>query len=172
LNPGKLTAFDTDIKVPLVVVGPGIAPGSVNDQVTENIDLTPTFEQLTGAEQSAEVDGKSLVPLLHGEQVAWRRLALVEHHGPDEARDDPDRQSVGSGNPPSYEAIRSTTFTYVRYANGQREYYDLAHDPYELDNRAPNLGPARLAELDGWMNSLQACKGAQQCWDAGQPTAY
>jgi N-acetylglucosamine-6-sulfatase len=170
LNPGKLTAFDTDIRVPLIVTGPGIAAGSVNDQVTENIDLAPTFEELAGAGQSAEVDGRSLVPLLHGENPSWRTLALVEHHGPDTALDDPDRQSAVSGNPPSYEAIRSAQFTYVRYANGEREYYDRTKDPDELNNLASRLSPARIAQLDDWMGGLQTCVGAAQCWQAARPS--
>ena len=44
LPSGKQTAFDTDILVPLIVAGPGIAPGSVNPAITENVDLRPTFD--------------------------------------------------------------------------------------------------------------------------------
>ena len=39
LMPGKLTAFDTDIHVPLVIVGPGVPAGQSTDAMTENVDL-------------------------------------------------------------------------------------------------------------------------------------
>jgi N-acetylglucosamine-6-sulfatase len=42
LPPGKLTAFDTDIRVPLVVAGPGVAAGSTSNPVVANKDLAPT----------------------------------------------------------------------------------------------------------------------------------
>ena len=83
LMPGKLTAFDTDIHVPLVVTGPGVAPAHVINEVVENTDLCATFAELAGAGVPATVDGRSLVPFLRGAQVpTWRTLALIEHHGP------------------------------------------------------------------------------------------
>jgi N-acetylglucosamine-6-sulfatase len=170
LKPGKLTAFDTDVRVPLIVAGPGIAAGSVNSDVVENVDLAPTFEQLAGAVPPDTVEGSSLVPLLHGESPPWRSLALVEHHGLDDTPGDPDRQNSSAGNPPTYAAIRSPRFTYVRYVTGEREYYDLARDPYELDNLAATLSPARVRQLDGWLDALHTCVGARPCWQAGRPS--
>jgi arylsulfatase A-like enzyme len=172
LLPGKLTAFDTDVNVPLIVTGPGIAAGSVNNDVVQNVDLAPTFEQLAGATPSPAVEGHSLVPLLHGEQVPWRQFALIEHRGPDVNPHDPDVQTLAEGNPPSYEAIRSPRFTYVRYVTGETEYYDRARDPYELDNLAPSLSTARQQELTGWVNALHNCSNGAQCWQAGQPSSY
>ena len=83
LLPGKMTAYDTDIHVPLIVTGPGVPAGRVINEVAENIDLCPTFEEIGGASIAADVDGRSLLPLLHGQTPAqWRTAALVEHHGP------------------------------------------------------------------------------------------
>ena len=48
LMPGKMTAFDTDIHVPLVVTGPGVAHGRTLDNLVENIDLCPTFAEPAG----------------------------------------------------------------------------------------------------------------------------
>ena len=45
--PGKMTAFDTDIRVPLVIAGPGISAGITTPEIAENIDLYPTFLELT-----------------------------------------------------------------------------------------------------------------------------
>src|SRR5664279_3255973 len=50
LIPGKMTAFDTDINVPLVVTGPGVPSGLELNNIVENIDLNPTFIELSGVE--------------------------------------------------------------------------------------------------------------------------
>ncbi|WP_295662112.1 sulfatase-like hydrolase/transferase, partial [uncultured Nocardioides sp.] len=47
LGRGKGTAYDTDVRVPLLIAGPGIAPGRRQEMVN-NIDLAPTFEDLAG----------------------------------------------------------------------------------------------------------------------------
>ena len=39
LRPGKMTPFDIDIRVPLIIVGPGVAKGQVVDAFAENVDL-------------------------------------------------------------------------------------------------------------------------------------
>ena len=169
LRAGKLTAFESDVRVPLIVAGPGIAAGSTNDDIVQNVDLAPTFEQLAGATPPPSVEGRSLVPLLAGEHPPWRSLALIEHVRPPNTSDDPDKQSYGAGNPPTYQALRSARFTYVRYVNGDREYYDRTRDPAELNNLAPSLTAARIAQLNRWLNALQTRANGAQCWDAGRP---
>ena len=164
LQPGKLTAFDTDIRVPLIVTGPGVAGGRTIAQMTENIDLCPSFEQLAGVPVPASVDGRSLVALLRGRAPSgWRREILVEHHGRVLDTGDPDLPTQGSGNPPSYEAIRTPESLYVEYATGEREYYDLRRDPFELDNIAASLPPARLQALHGALVQVERCHGARAC---------
>ncbi|MGH8861304.1 MAG: sulfatase family protein [Jatrophihabitantaceae bacterium] len=170
LRNGKQTAFDTDIRVPLVITGPGIAPGSTNSDVTENIDLRPTFDEFAAAATPASVDGRSLVPLLHGQRSAWRTLAGIEHHNPPRSGYDPDRQTGLQGIPPTYAAIRSSRWIYVRYVTGDREYYDLSHDPQELHNLGPGLSPRRRVTLDRMLARLVGCHGAAACWAAGRPT--
>jgi N-acetylglucosamine-6-sulfatase len=58
LTWGKMTAFDTDVRVPLVVTGPGIPAGATNPAIAQNVDLCPTFEELAGVGVPAEVDGE------------------------------------------------------------------------------------------------------------------
>jgi arylsulfatase A-like enzyme len=172
LNPGKMTAFDTDIRVPLVAAGPGVHAGTGSTAAVQNIDLAPTFQHLSGAPVPSNVDGHSLVPLLRGGSGdSWRTAGLIEHHGPDTLADDPDLPGANSGNPPSYEAIRTHTYTYVEYVDGSREYYDLAADPLELHNLAGSLGPARLAALHAALAGLVACHDGATCWTAGHVPA-
>jgi N-acetylglucosamine-6-sulfatase len=173
LTPGKMTAYDTDIHVPLVVTGPGVAAG-VRDEVVENTDLCATIAELAGSDIPNSVDGRSLVPLIRGEQVPeWRTLALVEHHGPMNElteRNDPDVPTKRSGNPPSYEAIRARDSVYVEYDDGMREYHDYASDPYELRNGFSTLSPDKKASLHAAVDALRICHGAKACWQAARPT--
>ena len=80
LPGGKGTAYDTDIKVPLFVSGPGIAAGATPQRFAGNVDLAPTLAGLAGVPTASFTDGRSLVPLLKGEATpAWRTRYLVEH---------------------------------------------------------------------------------------------
>jgi N-acetylglucosamine-6-sulfatase len=161
LNPGKQTAFDTDVRVPLVMAGPGVPAGATVAQPAENIDLRPTFDDVTGAATAPDVDGRSLRPLLTGASPAnWRTGALVEHHGPDTDPSDPDYPAKNSGNPPTYAALRTVDFTYVEYADGSKEYYDHRADPDQLHNTVHQLPAAQLAQLHRQLAALVACHHA------------
>jgi arylsulfatase A-like enzyme len=169
LMPGKMTAFDTDIRVPLIATGPGIPAGRTVEDVAENVDLCPTFAELGGAAVPANVDGRSLVPLLRGEPVEnWRTVALVEHRGPHTDRSDPDAPAARSGNPTTYEAIRGRTSVYVEYADGEREYHDLTTDPDELSNTYAALPPERKAALHSTLDAVKNCHDARSCAAAGR----
>ena len=170
LMPGKMTAFDTDIHVPLIVTGPGVPAGRKLDDIVENIDLYPTFLDLAGVASSADVDGHSLAPPLRGQKLAdWRTAALVEHHGPRHEPEDPDAPAVRSGNPPTYEALRTAAALYVEYADGDREYHDLSADPYELRNTFTMLTAEQKSALHAAIAAMQACRGSENCWTAQHP---
>jgi N-acetylglucosamine-6-sulfatase len=165
--PGKMTAFDTDIHVPLVVTGPGVPAGIKINQIAQNIDLCPTFAELGRTAPPATINGHSLVQLLHGETVAdWRDVALIEHHDPKYDPTDPDADSGVVNNPPTYEAIRTATSVYVEYVTGEDEFHDRTTDPYELKNTAAGLSAAEVAKLHGTIAAIQSCTTAAECWTA------
>lgn len=173
LLAGKQTAFDTDINVPLIVVGPGVPAGVTVDQIAENIDLCPTFAEIAGTPPPAKADGHSLLALWHGGTVShWREAALIEHHGPDLAPmdpDDPDNEPAGKGPmPDSYEAIRMQDSVYVEYQNGDTEYYDLTTDPYEMTNTVQSLPAAMVQHFHAVLSAMQTCHGADDCWAASK----
>jgi N-acetylglucosamine-6-sulfatase len=180
LMPGKMTAYDTDIHVPLIVTGPGVPAGRTVDEIVQNIDLCPTFTELGFAAAPPSVDGRSLAPLMSGEKVeGWRTVALVEHRGPIRNLADPDLPDLRyapklaeavrrSGNPTTYEAIRSATALYVEYADGEKEYHDLVNDPDELRNTYASLPDDRKAALHAALDAVQTCRGAAGCQAAEQ----
>ncbi|MEV4642465.1 sulfatase [Actinoplanes sp. NPDC049548] len=164
LTAGKQTAFDHDVHVPLVMAGPGVRKGATVDATVQNIDLRPTFEELGGATPGPAVDGRSLVPLLRdGRAADWRTIGLIEHHGPVDAADDPDKQAPASGNPPTYSTLRGPGFTYVEYEGGATEYYDRTTDPDELVNSAAKLPAERATQLHDALDKLRACRGEGAC---------
>lgn len=164
IEAGKMTAFDTDVVVPLVVTGPQIAPGTTSAAIVQNVDLAPTFEALAGVTPSAQMDGTSIADLLHGRVTdSTAAAALVEHHGPDTDVTDPDYPGPASANPPSYEALRTATYTYVEYDAGGAEYYNRRRDPFELHNIVGELGPNRLASLHHQLVEMGRCHGSEQC---------
>jgi arylsulfatase A-like enzyme len=167
LMPGKMTAFDTDIRVPLIVTGPGVPAGRTSADLVQNIDLRPTLEELAGTQTPATVDGHSFAALLRGENPSdWRTAVLVEHHRPIGGSGvDPDVPN-GDANPPSYEAVRTATALYVEYADGQREYYDTVRDPDELHNTVDQLPPAEPARLHSALVAMTGCHDNTTCWSA------
>jgi arylsulfatase A-like enzyme len=165
--------YEEAIRVPLLARGPGVPAGAVERRPASNIDLAPTFAELAGATPPGFVDGRSLVPLLRGDQAtSWRQAVLVEHRDSDEGAGGAGVAAAGIGgigdeprNPP-FAALRLADRVYVEYATGERELYDLAADPLQLENLAND--PARADEVAGdhaWLDSLRGC-AAQSCRDA------
>jgi arylsulfatase A-like enzyme len=166
LTPGKETAFDTDIHVPLVVSGPGVPAGTTSAALASSIDLGPTFLDVSRVGTDPEADGTSLAAVWHGhDPTDWQQGVLVEHHLRQGVPGDPDLQNARTADPPSYAAVRTTDAIYVRYANGEQEYYDTATDPDELRNLAPTGVPARLQRMLG---ALVSCHGVASCQAASR----
>ncbi|GAB3248210.1 sulfatase family protein [Kineosporia babensis] len=159
---GKMTAFSTDINVPLVVVGPDVPAGAKVDEMAQSIDLRPTFTDVAGTRSPDAVDGTSLVPLWQGGSND-RNFVLVEHRGPNNDPNDPDVDTFRSPNPPNYGALRGDDWLYVEYVTGEKEYYDRAKDPSERHNIAGELSKAELNDLHTKLKTAEACSGFVAC---------
>jgi arylsulfatase A-like enzyme len=68
LPPGKECGYEEDIRVPLIIRGPGVPEGSVEDAVTTHIDLAPTVLKITGSKSRPDFDGTP-IPLGVGDAV-------------------------------------------------------------------------------------------------------
>jgi hypothetical protein len=60
-----------------------------------------------------------------------------------------------------YDAIRTKGWTYVEYGTGERELYDLARDPHQLDNAIGLADPALVAALAERTHALATCAAAE-----------
>lgn len=60
LPPGKECGYDEDIRVPLLVRGPGVPRGRVERAVTTHIDLAPTILQMAGLGPRPDFDGAAI----------------------------------------------------------------------------------------------------------------
>ena len=172
LFAGKMTPFDTDTRVPLVIAGPGVAKGLRISQIAMNVDLFPTFADLAGLPVPANVDGASLVPLLNATPAPdWRNLAVIEHEKTTRQTAGVDQPDFGKANPDTYVALRLPSALYVEYSEtGERSYYDLAADPAALHNVYDSLPEARRQSLADAVAANHSCAGEGACWIAQQLT--
>ena len=140
--------FDGVIRVPFLVSWPGrTAPGSVHEGVTSFLDLAPTILDLAGipialgpAPDLPEAPGappawpgRSLVPVLEGQDTATDTSALVEM----------DEDYLGfKMRTLVTEQYRLTTYSGQPYG----EMFDLKEDPHELHNLWHDPGRRRLRD--------------------------
>ena len=131
--------------MPLLVRGPGIAPGTRISELALNTDFFATFADMAG--DPADRDGRSLLPLLNGNTpTSWRNQLHLE-------------------NPGSYYVIRTERYKYVEWDDGDIELYDLQNDPYELQSIHADADPALVEDLKAKLEALKSCAG-QSCREA------
>ncbi|HEY7515592.1 MAG TPA: sulfatase, partial [Vicinamibacteria bacterium] len=139
LSEERRLAYEESIRIPLVMRWPKlIAPGLSLDPPVLGLDLAPTLLEIGGAPAKPDAHGRSLVPLLRGEKVAWRDSFLVEYFS-----DTVFPRVLKMG----YQAVRTGRWTYIRYTEleGMNELYDREADPYQMTNRIDD--PAALQAL-------------------------
>jgi N-acetylglucosamine-6-sulfatase len=195
LGAGKWTAYEEDIRVPLMVRGPSVPEGRKLPHMVLNNDLAPTFADLGGVDPPGFADGRSLKPLLDETPTGegeWRQRFLVEavaERGSvprppfvNESRvvplvtGDPlprdwRRDSVGMAESsetwgrPWLKALRTERHLFVEYKTGEHELYDLQEDPYQLENIHDRAPEDLLKQLNAQLDSLRQCE-AEACRSA------
>jgi len=137
----KLVPYEESIHVPLVVVGPGITPGTT-DALTVNIDLAPTLLQIAGIPVPATVDGTSLLPVITGQATSVRSDFLMEYATSTQGVT-PEARWLGGiiFDAPAWRAVRNDTHIFIEWdldgemgTAKQYELYDLQADPDQLTN--------------------------------------
>lgn len=138
---GKGTAYRTDVRVPLLVTGPGVAPGP-RKGLTSNIDLASTFEELAGLRPQPYRSGTSLVPSFADRAQSRQRYAFTEHTWTGNHDGDPDLVDRELLAIPSYVAVRDRSSLLIRLDVDNRpgqtryvwEFYDYTDVAWERTN--------------------------------------
>ncbi len=133
--------WDSVLRVPWLIRGPGVTAGLVVDTPVSLIDLAPTVAELAGWSSDARMQGESRAPWLQGQAAAGvPHYALTDPWMPD----------------PQF-AVR-TPDTKVIWQSDATLVYDLGLDPQELradDQVPPALASARTDHA-GLVDSLSA----------------
>ncbi|MCB1205786.1 MAG: sulfatase [Verrucomicrobiae bacterium] len=125
----KRTAYEASIRVPLLMHCPDLIPaGTVVRETVANIDIAPTLLEIAGAlpgDAAERFHGRSFLPLLKGEKVAWRDEILYEYYW-----------EQNYPQTPTVHALVGSRWKYIR-PHGTwdiGELYDLESDPREERN--------------------------------------
>jgi uncharacterized sulfatase len=125
---GKGPAMYEEIThIPLIIEQPGgPESGMVNPTLVSHIDLLPTMLELAGLDAPPILDGRSIVPLLQGDQDPDRSV-LMEFH-----RYEIEHDSWGGFQP--IRCIVSDRHKLIINLLYTDELYDLEKDPAEINN--------------------------------------
>ena len=116
----KDKAYEESLKVPFIVLMPGVTPRTDDSLVAVSLDIGPTLFEIAGI--AKQTDGRSLVPLLNKPDSPWRTDVFIE------------AADYNLGGNAIWSGLRNNQYKYVRYWTGEEELYDLNADPYELTN--------------------------------------
>jgi arylsulfatase A-like enzyme len=123
----KRWMFEESYRTPLLVQWPGLtAPGSVNNDIVSNIDLAETFLDMAGVEIPADMQGRSMVPVLKGKTPAdWRKEHYYHYY-----------EYPGSHMVKRHYGISTERYKLIHfyYDIDEWELFDLAADPMEMKN--------------------------------------
>ncbi|MCR9291461.1 MAG: sulfatase [bacterium] len=129
----KRTLWEESTRVPLLLAGPGIQPGSACLEPASLLDIYPTLVELCQLPGNTHLEGLSLVPQLKD---------------PTTPRDRPAITSSYFGN----HSIRSRDWRLISYADGALELYDHRVDPDEFHNLAKDPQHRQVREqLAEWL---------------------
>ena len=125
----KRSCHESSIRVPTALQGPGFGGGQIRDLVSI-VDLPPTLLDAAGRPVPEEMEGRSILPLLHGEAGEWPEEVFVQISESQVGRAVRTRRWKYSVTAPDKDGKRDPTADYY-----VEEYlYDLWADPYELTN--------------------------------------
>ncbi|MFO1499151.1 MAG: sulfatase [Verrucomicrobiota bacterium] len=122
----KRFMYEESLRMPFLARWPGVVqPGSVQLAMALNVDFAPTFLEIAGLAQPAEMQGRSLVPLLRAQKPAdWRASMYYRYY-----------HDPGHHNTRAHYGVRTDTHKLIYFwKKDQWECYDLVKDPMELHN--------------------------------------
>jgi N-acetylglucosamine-6-sulfatase len=148
IRSGKVKVYEEASRVPLVMRGPGVSSGVSVDELVINADLAPTILDAANVTTPGpgHFDGQSLLSVAGDPSRALDRDLLIVSN--------------------NYHAVRTRRYLWVEYLPGtpnsrERELYDLAADPWQLQSRHEDAAYAEVrAALAARLDQLRDCRGA------------
>lgn len=127
----KRFMYEESFRTPLLVRWPGhVKAGTVNTDLTQNIDFAETFLDLAGAPIPENMQGCSLVPLMTGMNPTDWRTSLYYHY----------YEYPGAHDVRKHEGVTNKRYKLIRFygkdvpGGEEWELYDLEKDPSEMNN--------------------------------------
>ncbi|MDR0871403.1 MAG: sulfatase [Planctomycetaceae bacterium] len=145
----KRFMYNESFKTPLLVRWAGkVKPGTVNNDIVSNVDLAETFLEAAGVPVPADMQGRSLVPILQGNKPADWRTSLYYHY-----YEYPAVHYVKK-----HEGIYDGRFKLIHYYDDidEWELIDLQTDPDELRNVIAD--PKYAADIERLKKELERQK--------------
>ena len=134
----KRFMYEESLRMPFLVRWPAaIKAGSRSDAMALNVDFAPTFLEAAGVKVPAELQGRSLLPVLRGKTPAdWRSSMYYRYY-----------HDPGDHNTRAHYGVRTSTHKLIYYwKKDQWELFDLVRDPNELHNLYGQPGQEKLTE--------------------------
>jgi arylsulfatase A-like enzyme len=134
----KRFMYEESLRTPFIIRWPGvIKPGSVQKAMALNVDFAPTLLEIAGAAVPADMQGRSLVPLLRGDHPAdWRTSIYYRYY-----------HDPGHHNTRAHYGVRTETHKLIYFwKKDQWEMFDLTQDPDEQKNLYGNPAHRETAE--------------------------
>jgi choline-sulfatase len=122
----KSVSYESALRIPLLVAGPGIEGARVSDALVELIDVNPSACALAGLPPQECIDARSFAGVLRGASEAHRSETISTIR--------------------QFRCLRTERHKYVENYNDLGELYDLQEDPHELQNLVREK-PALAREL-------------------------
>ena len=122
----KRFMYEESFRTPLLMSWPGkINPGSVNDDLVQNLDFAETFLDVAGVAIPDDMQGRSLLPLLEGNSENWRDAVYYHYF-----------EYPGIHAVKRHYGVRTKRYKLIHfyYDVDEWELYDLEKDPIEMRN--------------------------------------
>lgn len=127
----KTVPYEPSARIPLLIRGirsMEIRAGTVVDRPTCLEDVMPTVLSMAGIDIPETVEGRSLLPLLRGEETPWRPFLHIEHS-------------------PLHHTLTDGREKFIWFVpDGRRQFFRLVDDPTECRNLIDQPGQAKRIE--------------------------
>ena len=138
----KRSGHEASIRVPALLSGPGFEGGGHVEQLVTLLDLSATLCDAAGVGLPEGHQGRSILPLLRDRKADWSDEVFVQISESEVGRALRTRRWKYGVVAPDADPMRQPHAE--RYCEAY--LYDLAHDPYELDNLVGQINHRYVAE--------------------------